>query len=643
MRVRDVTAYPRVGGEVAGYRIERLLGRGGMSVVYLAEDTRLGRKVALKLLAPELAEDERFRERFLRESKLAASIDHSNVIPIYEAGEADGLLFIAMRYVEGTDLKELLAEEGKLDPARAIALASQIAEALDTAHQHGLVHRDVKPANVLITKHGGREHCYLADFGLTKQSGSDTGLTATDQFVGTPDYVAPELIEREPADGRADQYSLACVLFECLTGEAPYRGESLMGTLWAHVNDPPPTVSALRSELPPETDAALARGMAKNPADRYPTCHELVEAARDALGVGAVTPAKRTRTRAVVLLLLALALVLLATAAAAGVLLIGGDGQAAKPLAVSVQPTLAPDVDSVQHIDPATNTLVATVGVGRDPGGVAVAENAVWVTSELESTISRIDPDTGAVSKTVPLGNRPYDVVAADRHLWVVDQDALLYVLDPQSLALVATLPTQQTGDPAFLAGSEAALWATLRCRCGTGGLILPFGDIHGGVIRLGFGGLSPRVDVIKVPHASTTGIAVGEDAVWVPNDYGGLAELQRFDPEAMTLAATIPLDGGSAGIAVGAGAVWVANPLGDTVSQVDPATDRVADRIVVGDTPLAVAYGDGSVWVANRADGTVSRIDPATNAVVTTIDVGPSPDHIAVGTSGVWVTVHAA
>ena len=163
------TNFPQLGPELAGYRVERLLGRGGMSVVYLAEDLRLGRKVALKLLAPELAEDERFRERFLRESRLAASIDHPNVIPIYEAGEAESVLFIAMRYVDGTDLKRLLEKDAKLEPARALALLSQAANALDEAHEHGLVHRDVKPGNILI---GAHEHVYLSDFGLTKQTGS---------------------------------------------------------------------------------------------------------------------------------------------------------------------------------------------------------------------------------------------------------------------------------------------------------------------------------------------------------------------------------------------------------------------------------------------------------------------------------------
>jgi serine/threonine protein kinase len=223
------------GTGVAGYRVERLLGRGGMGAVYLAEDTSLGRKVALKLLGPELAADERFRERFLRESKLAASLDHRGIVPIYQAGESDGTLFIAMRYVEGSDLRTVLGE-GALEPARAIATLEQVADALDAAHASGLVHRDVKPGNILLDTRG---HAYLSDFGLTKQASSQSGLTQTGQLVGTLDYVAPEQIEGREVDGRADVYSLTCVLYECLTGTKPFARESEVATLWAHINEPP--------------------------------------------------------------------------------------------------------------------------------------------------------------------------------------------------------------------------------------------------------------------------------------------------------------------------------------------------------------------------------------------------------------------
>src|SRR5215216_665594 len=266
----------RVGTSVAGFRIERLLGRGGMGAVYLAEDTALARKVALKLLSPELAENERFRERFLRESRLAASLDHPHIVPIFQAGEADGVLFLAMRYVEGTDLSRLVAEEGPLEPERVVTLVEQAASALDAAHEQGLVHRDVKPSNMLIARSAGREHCYLADFGLTKRTGSISGLTATHQVVGTLDYVAPEQIRGAEVGARADVYSLACVLHECLTAQPPFERATDVAVLWAHVHEEPPLVTSRRPELPKALDSVLARGLAKEPGDRYASCGELV-------------------------------------------------------------------------------------------------------------------------------------------------------------------------------------------------------------------------------------------------------------------------------------------------------------------------------------------------------------------------------
>ena len=207
-----------VGSELLGYRVEALLGQGGMGVVYLAEDLRLRRRVALKLLAPELAEDKRFRERFLAESKLAASLDHPCVVPIYEAGQGGGLLFIAMRYVEGGDLKALL-RDGPLSAERVVRVCAQVADALDFAHERGLVHRDVKPSNVLLD---GRDHVYLADFGLTKRLGEPQ--SAEPGVLGTIDYAAPEQIRGEKVDGRADQYSLACLLYECLRAHRHFHG-----------------------------------------------------------------------------------------------------------------------------------------------------------------------------------------------------------------------------------------------------------------------------------------------------------------------------------------------------------------------------------------------------------------------------------
>jgi serine/threonine-protein kinase len=276
--------------KLAGYRIEDLLGRGGMSTVYLAEDTRLRRRVALKVLASELGADERFRERFVRESQVAAGMEHPNIVPIYEAGEAEGRLFIAMRYVRGTDLRRLIAREGRLDPERTVRILRDVASALDAAHAEGLVHRDVKPGNILLIEGAGeegRDVVYLSDFGLTKRlEGQSGGLTQTGQFVGTVDYVAPEQIEGKPVDGRADVYSLGCVLYECLTGRVPFGREEQVAALYAHLQDAPPKLSAERSDLPAGLDGVLAKALAKSPVQRYPTCGELVAAARAELTPG---------------------------------------------------------------------------------------------------------------------------------------------------------------------------------------------------------------------------------------------------------------------------------------------------------------------------------------------------------------------
>jgi serine/threonine protein kinase len=272
-----------------------------MSVVYRADNVRLGNKIALKVLTPELSEDDAFRERFVRESRVAASINHPNIIPIYDAGGAEGLLYIVMRYVEGADLKALLRREGPLHVTRACMLISQVGGALHAAHQNGLIHRDIKPGNILIERIDDGiqvlEHVYLADFGLTKHAQSRSGLTHTGQFVGTVDYVAPEQIEGRPVDKRADVYSLGCVLFECLTGVVPYHKESDVAVLWAHVQEPCPAISTLRSDLPAGMDEVVERAMAKSPEDRYQTAAEFVAdlgrlgRAASRAGVSAAPPA----------------------------------------------------------------------------------------------------------------------------------------------------------------------------------------------------------------------------------------------------------------------------------------------------------------------------------------------------------------
>ena len=290
---------PMVGDEFAGYRLRAVVGRGGMSVVYQAENPRLGSVVALKVLAPEIATDDVFRARFLEESRIAASLNHPNVIPIYDMGPCDDLLYIAMRYVAGTDLRALLKKHSPLPPADSIFLTGQAARALDAAHRKGLVHRDVKPGNLLIEhgQDGDPDHVYLSDFGITKYMLSRSGLTKTGEFLGTIDYVAPEQIQETPVDGRADEYSLGCVLYECLTGRVPFPKERDAAIIWAHVEEMPPPPSALQPELPAAVDDVFSRVLAKKPDDRYATCREFVDAARVSLGVAATQTGTSNQAR----------------------------------------------------------------------------------------------------------------------------------------------------------------------------------------------------------------------------------------------------------------------------------------------------------------------------------------------------------
>jgi len=273
-----------VGSLVAGYRLESQIGAGGMAVVFRARDERLGRRVALKLLTPAMAADHEFRRRFIAESRAAAAVDDPHIIPVYEAGEAGGVLFIAMRFVQGGDLRLVLAREGALTPGRAAEFISPVASALDAAHGAGLVHRDVKPANILVDTRPGRpDHVYLSDFGVSKGAISSVALTGAGQFLGTPGYSAPEQIQGWTVDGRTDQYALACVTYQLLAGVAPFERDQGMAVLLAHLSQPAPSITSRRPDLPVAVDTVLAKGLAKTPEKRYESCREFADALRVAL------------------------------------------------------------------------------------------------------------------------------------------------------------------------------------------------------------------------------------------------------------------------------------------------------------------------------------------------------------------------
>ena len=507
----SVSTDARIGTQLAEYRIEALLGRGGMSVVYLAEDLRLRRRVAFKVLAPELASDARFRERFLRESELAASIDHPNIIPIYEAGEADNCLFIAMRYVEGTDLKALLRTQGALEPPHALAVSSQIADALDAAHERGLVHRDVKPSNVLL---GPRGHCYLSDFGVTKDASDRVGLGGTG-LVGTVDYVAPEQIRGEEVDGRTDVYSFGCLLFECLTGEVPFAHASEVAVVYAQLEEEPPRASERVAGLPIELDTVLARAMAKLPDDRYATCRSLVEATADGLGLSVAplaSPSGRPRGQWLV------AAAVVVVAAAIGGWLLTRTGGAVAP----------PGTDALVRIDPKTSRVVRMTRVGGDATAVAVGDGVVWIANNGDDSVSRVDVATGHL-RTIPVEGTPTDVAASGNVVDVVNgpTNNSMVTIDATTARTSgpATFPNDVNHAPLIAAGNGSFWLAEAEPR------MLSSSDSGGQFDGLG--------KIIKIPsdqaslltqYVSFDGLAVGEGYVWVAGDSYGRT-VWRADP----------------------------------------------------------------------------------------------------------------
>lgn len=372
------------GSKVAGYVIEERLGAGGMAVVYRAVDERLGRRVALKVLAPWLAADTGFRHRFIRESRAAAAADDPHIIPVYEAGEADDVLFIAMRYVPGGDVHSLVRGDGPLRPARAALILSQVASALDAAHRHGLVHRDVKPANMLIDVSADRpDHIYLSDFGLSKVAASASALTGTGMFLGTLDYIAPEQIDGQSVSGQADQYALACSAFELLSGAPPFVNDQPTPMLWAHMSEQPPALTARRPDLPSRVDQVAARALAKSPAERFATCREFTDALREAMGLApydsggrAVPVAARTPTEAAIL------------PPADQPQLTSPRPAAAGPVTVAHHPTVAASVPGHGRHESAGRNAVGKIGPKprRSPlifGGICVVAAAAIVAGTL--------------------------------------------------------------------------------------------------------------------------------------------------------------------------------------------------------------------------------------------------------------------
>jgi ABC-type transport system substrate-binding protein/tRNA A-37 threonylcarbamoyl transferase component Bud32/streptogramin lyase len=587
-RFKLVTGMPpeiRTGEIVAGFRVESFLGAGAMGTVYLAEETSTGRHVALKLLAPELARDERFRRRFLRETELAASLDHPHVVPTLASGEQDGTLFLAMAYVEGSDLRKLLRREGRLEPRRALELIEQVAGALDAAHAAGLVHRDVKPGNILVAHDAEGEHAYVCDFGLARHVSSVSSLTSDRGFVGTIDYVPPEQIEGGTIDGRADVYSLGCVLYECLAGAGPFDRDSELSVLFAHLNDPPPRLTDLRPELPVAFDSVFETALAKSPGDRYGTCSELVSAGRAALRGEVLARRRRHGRRAVIV---AAALLAAAAAAAAGILL-----SRAEPARRRGLPTLPLHANALNLIDARSPRLTRTVGYG-----------------------TRLAASFPAV-----------DVSFTKRSAWLLlvgKQRLVRYDLATRKPAGVVGLPWQPGSRMVAGGGS---IWVTQDGGSSVWGI-----DARTGKVRRRF----------SFAGDSGTGIAYGDGSLWLARAPG----IVRVDPDTgdiISRVSTPGQPGATRWLTFGDGALWMVRGDNGLVLKVDPATNKIAHETPLHGYASDLALGDGFVWVSIVPDGIAFKLTEDDLSVQGSSKIGPDPERISAGDGYLWIANTAA
>jgi DNA-binding beta-propeller fold protein YncE/predicted Ser/Thr protein kinase len=651
------------GAVIAGYRIEHVAGRGGMGVVYRATQLALDRPAALKVIAPELADDVMFRERFKRESHTAASIDHPNVIPVYEAGETDGQLYIAMRYVEGTDLRDLIRREGSLSPERTVRVIEQVAAALDAAHRRGLVHRDVKPANVLLTQDGD-EHVYLTDFGLTKHAASVAGMTKTGQFIGTLDYTSPEQIKGEQADARADVYALGCVLFQALAGRVPFERDSEVAKLYAHLSEEPPTLTSVAPSVPGPLDAVVEQALAKERDERYASAGEFARAARGALEATqpraaptipagptptaeptapapatpptpATVPSAREQPpppaapppqrapapgrprRPLVLALAALAAVGVLGAALAVAGVFDAGDETADPPSGGGEPGGGGE-------PPSQPEVAASIDVGAGPDGITVSEGTVWVSLAQNASVTPIEPRTNRPGTTVPIGANPDGLAGAGGVVWVAltDEDSARRIEGADDVPVAgANVPV---GDrPEGISLGEQLVWVA---NSGS--------DTVSRVDRASATAVGAPIGVGRRP----IGVFVGDESVWVTNNADGT--VTRINSSTSEILDEIEVGREPRGVVEGAGSVWVANSEDGTVTRIDAQSGEVVGQpIQVGDNSRDIAFGEGFVWVTSRAANTVTRIDPDSGRVVgRPIPVGTEPLGVAVGAGAVWV-----
>ena len=493
------------------------------------------------------------------------------------------------------------------------------------------IHRDVKPSNVLIAEAAGREHCYLGDFGLTKRTGSLSGVSVAGEIVGTLEYVAPEQITGDPLDERSDVYSLGCVLYECLTGQSPFPRATDVALLWAHVHEEPTPPSKARPELPKELDTVLARALAKEPGRRYRSAGELIAATRSALRLVDAPAASGTRSRAWVAVAAVVALLVLAAVAA--LLLTRESGGLS-----SVSP------NSVGLINPSSNTLIAEVSVGREPGARSRPAQAVLGRrTSSDENVSRIDPaDLSGPRRQVHVGGYPSDILAGGDSIWVA-LGALADLTSINAEQETPTKPTSALGGPAScgpphasLAIGAGAVWFV--CRGGqVGRFDLRTREGRSVEVEAGLVGTSSAI------LAQFEDIVFGLESLWIIDSESN--SVIEVDPLVIQKQRTFNVGQDARAIAASSDSLWVANYADDTVTRLQfesRGATPIITSISVGDGPVDITFGEGAVWVVNQLDRSVTRIDAESGDVEKTISIGNEPQRIAAGEGYVWVTVRA-
>ncbi|HEX6653238.1 MAG TPA: protein kinase [Thermoleophilaceae bacterium] len=659
------------GSVVAGYRIEAIVGRGGMGVVYRATQLSLERPVALKAIAPELAGDLMFRERFKRESRLAASIEHPNVIPVYEAGEGDGVLYLAMRYIEGTDLRALIDANGALEPPRAAGLVAQVAAALAAAHRRGLMHRDVKPANVLIDAEAEREHAYLTDFGIARHVAATSGLTQTGSVLGTLDYLAPERMADGSGDERADVYALGCVTFQAVTGSIPYPRDNEVAKMYAHLNAPVPDARDLNSAVPDSLAELAMAAMAKEPDERIQSASELAERLRQtadtrpapapapttvaarppiseeppkvaapteaaptepaptapaSAGLGAFrteTSAKgappsvgRSRRRGLIAAGVGVTAVLIAV-----VVVLASGGSDDPGSADPGKPTTATTSSEQPGRVPLDPTPLKPVGLQPGADGVATGGGFAWVANRELNTVTRVNARTRQVEgNPIPVGTEPDSLAAGLGAMWVTNtSDNSVTRLDLDTGEPMGTHPVGAR--PEGIVVAHGAVWVA--------------NGADGSVSRLDEKGdelAKADVGTGPVQLAATT------DAVWVTvSKENKIVELDRDGGD--RTGREVPIPGTPRGIAYEPvrGELWVSASAADRLVVVDPDSAQIEDRVDVPENPREVRFGFGAIWVTSATAQRVSAIDPAKRRMIDNIPIEGTTYGLATGEGLVW------